>query len=127
MLNRILRTVAAATLLCAGTQFASAQSDATQAPLAAMQALSVLSGEWLIQSKFSPDNGETWQESPANTVSVGLRQKGKMLAETPQEPEKPGFHVESLITYDQYRKVYRMAAIDDHWGLMDVYEGQIEI
>ena len=33
------------------------------------------------------------------------------------------FIVETFITYDQYRKLYRLAAIDDTFGLMDIYEG----
>lgn len=127
MLNRILGTIAALlTVVVVGTEFAAAQTDATAAPLAAMQALAVLSGEWVVQSKYSSDDGKTWQESTPNRVSVAMRQKGKILAETPLEPQKRGFHVESLITFDQYRKVYRMAAIDDYWGLMDVYEGNLE-
>lgn len=104
---------------------ASAQENASAAPLAAMEALAAMQGDWMIQSRFTQDDGKTWQSSGPNRVSITSRQKGLMISERPLETEKPGFHMENYITYDQYRKVYRMAAIDDYWGLMDVYEGKI--
>lgn len=106
-------------------QVSHAQGNASELPKAAMDVLANMKGEWSIQARFSPDDGKTWQDSEPNRVSVMPRQKGLMISEIPLEPEKPGFHMESHITYDQYRKVYRMAAIDDYWGIMDVYEGNM--
>lgn len=95
-------------------------------PLAALKKLEILSGKWQLVVDMSFDNGKTWQSSPPAVVDIHTRHKGLMLAEYPQDLNSPGFHMETYITYDQYRKVYRKAAIDDVWGIMDLYEGTIQ-
>jgi hypothetical protein len=46
-----------------------------------------------------------------------------MLAEIPADLTSPAFHMETYITFDQYRDVYRKVAVDDVWGIMDIYDG----
>ena len=108
---------------------ASAQNEipeVSKAPLAAMKKLQPLAGDWLMTAEYSADNGETWNKGEPEHIVLSLRQKDLMLHEVPQETGKPGFHTEMFIAYDQYRKLYRLIAVDDVWGLPDVYEGNIE-
>ena len=95
-------------------------------PLAAMKQFEPILGTWEQVSEYSPDNGKTWQKSPAARVEFSFRQKGMMLAEIPLDTHQPGFHLETFFGYDQYRDVYRLVAIDDTWGLVDLYEGTIQ-
>lgn len=94
-------------------------------PLEKMQDLASMAGDWSMTVSMSNDDGDTWQSSAAQKVSIQFGHNGMMLEETPLDLSGPGFHMHSIITYDQYRRVYRKAAIDDIWGIMDLYEGNI--
>lgn len=95
----------------------------SEKPYAMMQKLAPLIGKWSMQTEITNDGGATWQKVPVQTVNVSFRHKDLLLAEVPETTDGPGFHMESYISYDQYRKSYRKAAVDDVWGIMDVYEG----
>jgi hypothetical protein len=94
-------------------------------PLAKMQALSALAGDWELTVYATSDGGETWQPTPAQPVTLRFGHKGFMLEEIPADLDSPGFHMHTIITYDQYRGVYRKAALDDVWGILDLYEGSV--
>jgi hypothetical protein len=98
----------------------------SQIPWDAMQKLNPLLGEWEIISEFTPDAGKTWQAMPKKTIAVSLEHKDLVLSEIPTGGAPGGFEMMNFITYDQYRKVYRKAAMDDTWGIMDLYEGNFE-
>lgn len=100
--------------------------EPSKEPLAAMERLAGMLGTWQMVTDYSPDNGKTWQKSPPARAELKLRQKGMMLVETPLDTDQPGFHLESIFGYDQYRDVYRLVAIDDYWGIVDLYEGTID-
>ncbi len=108
----------------------SAQDEAipevSQAPLQAMQRLSSLAGTWEMTVFTTSDEGVTWNPAPAQVVDLRFAHKGFMLEEIPVALDGPGFHMRSYLTYDQYRKVYRKAALDDVWGVLDLYEGNFE-
>lgn len=95
-------------------------------PLQAMQRLAPLAGEWDMTVHMSADDGQTWNASPAQAVSLEYGHKGFMLEEKPATLDGPGFHMHTWLTYDQYREVYRKAALDDVWGIFDLYEGSIQ-
>lgn len=97
---------------------------ASEKPYAMMDKLAVLEGNWTMVTEITEDGGQTWQAMPASTVTLTRRHKGMILAEIPTDITKPGFHMETYIAYDQYRNQYRKAAIDDVWGIMDIYEGK---
>ena len=101
-------------------------AQVSKIPQEKMQALAVLTGQWAMAVSITEDDGKTWQTTPAQAVDIRLSHKGMLLEEVPQDLSSPGFHMHSLISYDQYRKVYRKAATDDVWGIMDMYEGNIE-
>lgn len=98
----------------------------SEKPYAMMQKLAMLEGTWSMVTEIKSEADGSWQAVPAQQVTIGYRHKDLMLAEIPANVNTPGFHMESYITYDQYRKVYRKAAVDDVWGVMDLYEGVLE-
>lgn len=115
-----------ALFLCAITFFGYGQTASeSKVPLDAMEKLAVMHGKWELVVDMSFDNGKTWQSSPPGVVDIQPRHKGLLLAEIPKDLTSPGFHMETYLSFDQYRQVYRKAAIDDVWGVMDMYEGTI--
>jgi hypothetical protein len=99
--------------------------DVSVKPLQVMQSLAPLAGDWTMTVYSTNDDGETWQATPTQSVAIEYRHKGFMLEEVPSDLESPGFHMRTTITYDQYRDVFRKAALDDIWGILDLYEGNI--
>ncbi len=98
----------------------------SEKPYGMMQKLAPLAGEWSMVNEYSPDGGKTWSKAPPATVTVEYRLKGMLLSEMPEDLDTPGFKLETDLTFDQYRDVYRKAVVDDTWGIMDVYEGTFE-
>ena len=90
-----------------------------------MQRLKVLEGDYSLVVHVTNDDGETWQAGSANKVRIRLRHNDLLLEELPVELADQGFHMNSYVTFDQYRSVFRKAAIDDVWGVMDIYHGKI--
>ncbi|GLX78021.1 hypothetical protein tinsulaeT_13610 [Thalassotalea insulae] len=97
----------------------------SEKPLAMMQKLSILSGKWLARTDITEDNGKSWQQGKPKLVEFSFKQRGMLLEEMPIDIDKQGFHMQTYISYDQYRDVFRKAAIDDVWGIMDLYQGKI--
>lgn len=95
-------------------------------PLSMMAELSALAGKWDMQTLYTKDKGKTWQDMGRTPVDIAFEQRNLMLSERPVTAKQNGFNMVSFITYDQYRNVYRKAAIDDVWGIMDLYSGSIE-
>ncbi len=112
-------------MTASNAQEESAPSVST-APLQAMQRLAMLAGEWDMTVFTTADDGQTWDSNPAQIVVLKFAHKGFMLEEVPTDLDGPGFHMHTTLTYDQYRKVYRKAALDDVWGILDLYEGTLE-
>ena len=124
---------AGVTLMLLSTGAISASADqpmqapsVSKKPLEMMSKLSGLVGLWQMQTLYSPDGGAHWQDMGTVPVEIGYEQKQLMLHERPVQANTASFNMTSFITYDQYRKVYRKAAIDDVWGVMDLYTGSIE-
>ncbi len=99
--------------------------EVSKAPLQAMQALASWEGKWMVQMRYSPDNGATWQDLPPAEHDFKFREKGLILREEPLEVNPNTFQSATYYSYDQYRKTYRIAVMDDTWGIMDIYEGNI--
>jgi len=93
-------------------------------PYAMMQKLAPLAGKWRMTTSIPGDSGTIWQQVAEETVMLELRHKGMLLAEKPLSISAGSFNMETYLTYDQYRRVYRKVAIDDSWGIMDTYEGK---
>lgn len=99
-----------------------AQQDIEKIPLAKIEKLETLLGTWQTENYAYQDNN--WKQVATSVTTFTLKLKGKLITEeiTNLVPNN-SFIVETLISYDQYRNTYRLAAIDDTYGLMDIYEG----
>ncbi len=120
---------AAAATFAASLSFAADDIPETAAePYAAMRLLDPLLGDWTITTEVMTQEGE-WRRQSVAHASVASSMNGLLLTEAeverePTEATNPALKLD--ITYDQYRDLYRAAAIDDGWGIMDIYEGNIE-
>lgn len=112
-------------LICLSLIIFNATASPSHVPQNAMKQLQQLAGSWKMTVESTNDNGKTWMASPTQNVNITLKHNGMVLEEKPSESDKAMFKMLTYITYDQYRGVYRKAAIDDVWGIMDLYEGKI--
>jgi hypothetical protein len=105
---------------------AAQQGDPSSAPKQAMIKLQNLQGNWEATLSTSFDRGVTWKENPPNAVNVDSSLNDLLLTQQNTTLSNNGWNMMQLASYDQYRETYRLVVIDDTWGLMDVYEGQID-
>ena len=97
-------------------------ADVEKIPLEKMAKFESLLGYWnTVQYSYEND---AWIQIATSIVTYNKKLKGKLIAEEIHDlmPDNI-FIVETFISYDQYRNLYRLAAIDDTFGLMDIYEG----
>lgn len=119
---------AVAWLLIAAPSYADAPLETARIPTAAMQHLDDMRGDWKTTVKIMSESGE-WQTQSVNRVRITAHLNGLLLTENELE-RLEGDHTSARLktdyTFDQYRDVYRISAIDSGWGIMDVYEGALE-
>ncbi len=94
-------------------------------PHTEMQKLSSMVGNWSLSMEYSPDDGASWQKAPQSQVEFSYQLKQLVIGERPTDDAGVTFQTASFYSYDQYRKTYRIAVMDDTWGLMDIYEGNV--
>lgn len=90
-----------------------------------MQKLEQLIGRWTVTNEMMSETDKKWQIISTSVVKYEWRQNAMLIAEIPEKSASNSFHMETYIAFDQYRNTYRKAAIDDIWGIMDIYEGNI--
>ena len=95
-------------------------------PRAMLGKLEPLVGRWTLSLEYSANGGDNWTKYPNSIVEVGHRLKGLALAETTVSAEPGALELETYFSYDQYRDVYRLAVLDDTFGVMDIYEGRLD-
>ncbi len=101
---------------------AHAQPEIEKIPLEKMAKLESLLGHWKTTNYAWQD--DAWTEIATTDVHYASKLKGKLITEEISNVVPiDSFIVETFISYDQYRNVYRLAAVDDIYGLMDIYEG----
>lgn len=114
-----------ATILFQFTLFpslAQQSNDVEKIPFEKMEKLNFLLGTWDTTNYAYEDN--EWRKIAASSATFSTRLKGKLITEEISNlVPGGGFIVETFISYDQYRELYRLAAVDDTYGLMDIYEG----
>jgi len=97
-------------------------SEIEKVPLEKMAMLDSILGKWHTVQYAYENNA--WKKIATSQVTYSKKLKGKMIAEEIHDLEPDNvFIVETFISYDQYRNLYRIAAVDDTFGLMDIYEG----
>ncbi len=100
--------------------------ESAKTPAEAMGKLSGMLGEWILTSEVMTEEGE-WAPTATDRVSVTASLNNLLFTEHHKERMNgEGFVVETDFTFDQIRSVYRAAVVDDTWGLMDIYEGELE-
>lgn len=120
MLKSITLTLIVSALT--GFSYSHAQQDVEKIPLEKMAKFETLLGNWQTKNYEYQDN--EWKQIATSTATFSKKLKGKMITEEISNLEpNTSFIVETLISFDQYRDIYRLAAIDDTYGLMDIYEG----
>ena len=114
---------------CAAVTTTSAEDlpETARAPAAAMELLGDMAGDWETTVKIVTETGE-WKIQSINKARITSHLNGLLFTE--EEIERiegdqgsPRLKVD--YTYDQYRNVYRVSAVDSGWGLMDIYEGAL--
>ena len=123
-------SIAAAFIVSSATisSFASEMPETARVPAAAMTLLDDMRGDWKTTVKIRTDAGE-WRIQSVNLVRISSHLNGLLLTEEEIEriegdQSSPQLKID--LTFDQYRDVYRVSAIDSGWGIMDIYEGTLE-
>lgn len=110
----------------AGAQDEAARRSWGEEARSHMAVLAPLAGEWVV-TEYMPGPDGSWQ--PAE---VSYRETTRYLLDglalrtgAPERPAQP-WRLETTVQYDQDRDVFRLVALDDSWGNMDVYEGRVD-
>ncbi|WP_295693737.1 DUF1579 family protein [uncultured Maricaulis sp.] len=90
-----------------------------------MARLAPMAGAWSVR-EFESDRAGGWTGGEA-AYSVTIRYLLDNMALREDVPERPikAWRLETTIQYDQNRDVFRLVALDDTWGNLDVFEGVI--
>ncbi len=93
-----------------------------------MRLLDGILGDWRVVTEIITQDGD-WTEQSVAMATFEKRLNGLLISEIETERlswegQNPALELD--ITFDQYRDVYRLSVIDDGWGIMDVYEGELE-
>ncbi len=88
-----------------------------------MDRLAPLAGAWSVREYDSDHQGGWTGGETAYAVTIRYLLDNLALREdVPERPVKP-WRLETTIQYDQNRDVFRLVALDDTWGNLDVFEG----
>jgi len=124
--NTIFKILIVLTTIITSQAFSQEMTEVEKIPLEQMEKLTSILGEWETVHYEYTEEGN-WNKTATSTTVFTKKLKGKLIEEEIRNlTPATGFIVETSITYDQYRSLYRLAAIDDTYGLMDIYEGNLE-
>lgn len=127
------RAILLVAMLLAVTPFAAAQQDAKskareeraafeRALEAGLARLAFLEGSWTAE-QATPDGKGGWKTTGSSAVDVTKILGGKAFR---VEAESAGFLYLLHLTFDAEQGEFRISAIDDKSGLLDVYEGSFD-
>ncbi len=119
--------ISSAAMLCVAMASASSAAaepapDQSGTARAAMAALRPLAGDWSVAVYSWRD--EAWSEPETERATYFFLLNDLALRKAAPERPAGGARLETTIQYDQYRDVYRLVALDDTWGNLDVFEGR---
>jgi len=93
---------------------------------AEMARLAPMTGTWTVHEFDSDRQGGWTEDETAYTITIRYLLDNMALREdVPERPAKP-WRLETTIQYDQNRDVFRLVALDDTWGNLDVFEGVMD-
>lgn len=108
-------------IFCLVTLEASSQPpDRSGAARAAMEALRPMAGEWI--ESVSQWRDGVWSEPVQERATISFLLQDLALRKQVPEHTQSDVKMETTIQFDQYRGVYRLFAMDNSWGNMDIYE-----
>ena len=120
MLYRI--TILAALMLMSSLGAAAQTSETENSPRQRLAFMSELTGDWVIYSRRMTEQG--WVEAEPEPATVESLWDGQAYRQTETTDfGNASYELVTHLTWDQYRSVYRITALDEGWGIMDVYEG----
>ena len=109
------------------TQSAHAQENPRAVPANQFEKISALAGIWKVKTEIFNLENQKWREVGQNIVSNDIIMNGMGLRETPiKNVSGNALGVETTISYDQDRQIFRISAVDDTGEEMDSFEGIIE-
>lgn len=87
--------------------------------------LKSLVGDWNVTQFTYTESGD-WKETSTSKMNMVSGLSGVMISgESRDMMPKGAMDLELTLTYDQFRETYRMSVIDSIYGLMDIYEGDM--
>lgn len=91
-----------------------------------LKAINYMTGRWTVSTSFHGENG--WVEPQATTRATADTTLGGSFIRLnmPIPFPEANFQFELTLSYDRFNDAYRLAALDDLNGYLDVYEGQME-
>ena len=115
----MIRPVLFATLLLLMT------GAASRAESEAMQALAFLDGTWTATYHAYAEDGTTTEVGQNESV-YSRSLNGQLIEESHTVlGTGPAFPMRSFYSWDGRKGVYRLAAVDENGGMMDIYEGSL--
>ncbi|WP_203290728.1 DUF1579 family protein [Maricaulis parjimensis] len=91
-----------------------------------MAQLAPLAGDWVVTEQDYGQDGNWHTAETRYRETTRFLLDGMALRIDPAErPAKP-WRLETTIQYDQNRDVFRLVALDDTWGNLDVFEGDFD-
>ena len=99
---------------------------ASRAESEAMQALAFLDGTWTATYHAYAEDGTTTEVGQNESV-YSRSLNGQLIEESHTVlGTGPAFPMRSFYSWDSVRGVYRLAAVDENGGMMDIYEGTLK-
>lgn len=91
-----------------------------------MAQLAPLAGDWVVTELDYGADGEWHAEDATYRETTRFLLDGMALRIDPAERPAKAWRLETTIQYDQNRDVFRLVALDDTWGNLDVFEGDFD-
>ena len=88
-----------------------------------MARLAPLAGDWVVTEQDFGRDGEWHTAETVYRETTRYLLDGMALRIEPAERPAKAWRLETTIQYDQNRDVFRLVALDDTWGNLDVFEG----
>ena len=113
-------------ILLFNTVITVASNDPSVKPREALSKLNGILGEWSITTYYYNPKEQAFQEQAKSTLTASSILKGLGIREQRVSVDDgAALGIDVTYGYDQYRDLYRFVILDDGWGVVDFYEGNI--
>ncbi|MBP6011412.1 MAG: hypothetical protein KBA31_04210 [Alphaproteobacteria bacterium] len=91
-----------------------------------MEPFQTLVGAWLVTQRFYRPKRGIWEQGPGFDMTFTARYEGMFIDSEQVIPftDTQSWRNTFVISYDKFRRVYRLAMMDGIVGLMDIFEGE---